>query len=144
MQHNVHAGGEGSDIAVFRFTLGIPGFDDALIPRVVGVAGALLILANHVLDRAPASEAQVLTACIPPSCHKPGMRQLKGCLLACRPGQSLWAACCASCALPPPASAGGCNRPCRGVGGRSAAMQAPRQAGASSSWQPTSQRTAGR
>lgn len=47
---------------MFRFTLGIPGFDDALIPRVVGVAGAFLILANHVLDRAPASEAQVLTS----------------------------------------------------------------------------------
>ena len=38
------------ELAVFRFTLGIPGFDDALIPRVVGVVGIALLLLNHVLS----------------------------------------------------------------------------------------------
>ncbi|KXZ41573.1 hypothetical protein GPECTOR_384g189 [Gonium pectorale] len=47
------------DVAVFRFTLGIPGFDDRLVPRVVGgVIGALLLL-NHVLGADPAPEAQL-------------------------------------------------------------------------------------
>ncbi len=53
------AGFEDTDIAVFRFTLGIPGFDDALIPRVVGLLGASLILLNHVLDTSDATPAQV-------------------------------------------------------------------------------------
>jgi hypothetical protein len=38
------------ELAVFRFTLGIPGFDDALIPRVVSVVGLSLLLLNHVLS----------------------------------------------------------------------------------------------
>jgi hypothetical protein len=38
------------ELAVFRFTLGIPGFDDALIPRVVGIVGITLLLLNHVLS----------------------------------------------------------------------------------------------
>ena len=41
------------EVAVFRFTLGIPGFDDALIPRVVGIIGASLVLINHVLSPQP-------------------------------------------------------------------------------------------
>lgn len=53
-------GFEETDIAVFRFTLGIPGFDDALIPRVVGILGAALILLNHVLDQSSSTPAQVL------------------------------------------------------------------------------------
>ncbi|KAG2485093.1 hypothetical protein HYH03_016190 [Edaphochlamys debaryana] len=52
-------GDEDIDVAVFRFTLGIPGFEDRFIPRVVGVAiGALLVL-NHVLGAEPAPDAQV-------------------------------------------------------------------------------------
>lgn len=52
------AGAEDADIAVFRFTLGIPGFDDALIPRVVGVLGAALLIANHLSDQTQATAAQ--------------------------------------------------------------------------------------
>jgi hypothetical protein len=57
----MHAGSgfEETDIAVFRFTLGIPGFDDALIPRVVGILGAVLLIVNHVLDPSDATPAQV-------------------------------------------------------------------------------------
>jgi hypothetical protein len=54
----LHAGGDDPDLAVFRFTLGIPGFDDALIPRVVGVAGAALLLLNHLLAEGSPSAAQ--------------------------------------------------------------------------------------
>mmetsp|Transcript_35845 Transcript_35845/g.91580 ORF Transcript_35845/g.91580 Transcript_35845/m.91580 type:complete len:304 (+) Transcript_35845:727-1638(+) len=36
------------ELAVFRFTLGIPGFDDALIPRVVGLLGGALLAVNHM------------------------------------------------------------------------------------------------
>lgn len=43
---------------VFRFTLGIPGFDDANIPRVVGLVGALGMTVNHALGGTPSS-AQV-------------------------------------------------------------------------------------
>ncbi|PNH01502.1 hypothetical protein TSOC_012610, partial [Tetrabaena socialis] len=51
-------GDEDLDVAVFRFTLGIPGFDDRLIPRVVGCAiGALLVL-NNVLGAQPTPDAQ--------------------------------------------------------------------------------------
>ncbi|KAG2426849.1 hypothetical protein HYH02_014702 [Chlamydomonas schloesseri] len=51
-------GDDDIDVAVFRFTLGIPGFDDRLIPRVVGFAiGALLVL-NHVLGADPTPDAQ--------------------------------------------------------------------------------------
>lgn len=46
------------EVAVFRFTLGIPGFDDALIPRVVGMLGAGLLLANHVVSPQPVSDPQ--------------------------------------------------------------------------------------
>lgn len=53
------AGFEETDIAVFRFTLGIPGFDDALIPRVVGLIGAALLVTNHLLDQSNATSAQV-------------------------------------------------------------------------------------
>ena len=52
-------GGEDADVAVFRFTLGIPGFDDALIPRAVGALGAAALVANHVLGAGAPSAAQV-------------------------------------------------------------------------------------
>ena len=53
------AGGEDLEVAVFRFTLGIPGFDDALIPRVVGALGAALLVANHAFGGQPPPDAQV-------------------------------------------------------------------------------------
>ena len=40
---------------MFRFTLGIPGVDDAVIPRVVGLAGAALLWANHAFSVAPSA-----------------------------------------------------------------------------------------
>lgn len=49
------------DVAVFRFTLGIPGFDDSNIPRVVGTVVAALVAINHVISYGsnPAPPAQV-------------------------------------------------------------------------------------
>ena len=59
------AGQDGdADFAVFRFTLGIPGFDDDLIPRVVGCLGAVLLVANHIAAGSYTTAAQVET-CIP-------------------------------------------------------------------------------
>lgn len=52
-------GDEDVDVAVFRFTLGIPGFEDRMIPRVVGLAIGGLLLLNHVLGAQPTPEAQV-------------------------------------------------------------------------------------
>jgi hypothetical protein len=60
--HGPFAGGLGDeelDVAVFRFTLGIPGFDDSNIPRVIGAAVAALVAINHVLGGDPAPPAQV-------------------------------------------------------------------------------------
>ena len=51
-------GADDPDIAVFRFTLGIPGFDDALIPRVAGALGAALLVINHLLADGDPSAAQ--------------------------------------------------------------------------------------
>jgi len=51
------------ELAVFRFTLGIPGFDDALIPRVVGVVGITLLLLNHALS-GEAGSSQAVTETI--------------------------------------------------------------------------------
>lgn len=47
------------EFAVFRFTLGIPGFDDQDIPRVVGLLGASLLAVNHFLAASNPGEAQV-------------------------------------------------------------------------------------
>ncbi|KAK9866351.1 hypothetical protein WJX84_000970 [Apatococcus fuscideae] len=44
----------GTDLAVFQFTLGIPGFDDALIPRIIGCAVNVLLVANHLAASNPA------------------------------------------------------------------------------------------
>lgn len=46
-------------MAVFRFTLGIPGFDDSNIPRVVGAAVAALVAINHAIGGADPAPAQV-------------------------------------------------------------------------------------
>ncbi|KAL3132696.1 hypothetical protein ABBQ32_009206 [Trebouxia sp. C0010 RCD-2024] len=46
------------ELAVFRFTLGIPGFDDTYIPRVVGGFGLLLLLGNHLLGPDASAGAQ--------------------------------------------------------------------------------------
>ena len=63
--HVTTAGQDGdADFAVFRFTLGIPGFDDDLIPRVVGCLGAVLLVANHIAAGPYTTAAQV-TACMP-------------------------------------------------------------------------------
>lgn len=51
---------EDADVAVFRFTLGIPGFEDRLVPRVVGALGAALLGANHVLGPSVVPAAQVI------------------------------------------------------------------------------------
>lgn len=47
------------DIAVFRFTLGIPGFDDADIPRILGFAALALLAVNNVLNDATNDASQV-------------------------------------------------------------------------------------
>eukprot|EP00803_Ostreobium_quekettii_P011556 evm.model.scf_418.15 EVM.evm.TU.scf_418.15 scf_418:74193-77266(+) len=52
-------GDEELDVAVFRFTLGIPGFDDSLTPRVVGILGAVLLLINHIFAGESPSLAQM-------------------------------------------------------------------------------------
>lgn len=43
-------GDQNIDVAVFRFTLGIPGFDDSNIPRLAGMASLALLLLNHALS----------------------------------------------------------------------------------------------
>jgi hypothetical protein len=48
---------------VFRFTLGIPGFDDQDIPRVIGLLGTSLLVVNHLSGASP-SEAQTRTELI--------------------------------------------------------------------------------
>eukprot|EP00877_Chromochloris_zofingiensis_P011945 jgi/Chrzof1/7003/Cz02g07090.t1_CCB2[v5.2] len=52
-------GDEELDVAVFRFTLGIPGFDDRQIPRIVGWTIAALVAINHVFGAQPTPGAQV-------------------------------------------------------------------------------------
>ncbi|GLC46957.1 hypothetical protein PLESTB_001543200 [Pleodorina starrii] len=52
-------GDEDIDVAVFRFTLGIPGFDDRLIPRVVGAVLGTLLVINHIAGVQPTPEAQL-------------------------------------------------------------------------------------
>ncbi|KAK3237407.1 hypothetical protein CYMTET_52517 [Cymbomonas tetramitiformis] len=46
------------ELAVFRFTLGIPGLDDEQIPRIVGFIGGILLLVNRAVVDIPAA-AQV-------------------------------------------------------------------------------------
>ena len=47
------------EVSVFRFTLGIPGFDDALIPRVMGILCIFLITVNHVTSGSDISGSQL-------------------------------------------------------------------------------------
>lgn len=55
----VHAGSDSElELAVFRFTLGIPGFDDTFIPRVVGSFSILVLIANHLLGPDTVSDTQ--------------------------------------------------------------------------------------
>eukprot|EP00850_Spirogloea_muscicola_P019112 SM000183S04006 [mRNA] locus=s183:280176:283150:- [translate_table: standard] len=51
-------GGPDLDVTVFRFTLGIPGFDDADLPRAVGVLLGALLAANHVASAGAVAPAQ--------------------------------------------------------------------------------------
>lgn len=46
------------EVGVFRFTLGIPGFDDNLIPRFVGIIAGIALIANHLASDVIFSEAQ--------------------------------------------------------------------------------------
>jgi len=62
------AGGLGDndevDVAVFRFTLGIPGFDDSNIPRVVGLTTAGLAVLNHlVVGNVSSAQASCCVGC---------------------------------------------------------------------------------
>ena len=59
----VRAAQDEDEFATFRFTLGIPGFDDEDIPRVVGFLGASLLLVNHLASSNP-SDAQARTELI--------------------------------------------------------------------------------
>lgn len=57
-----HAGGisdEDMDVAVFRFTLGIPGFEDRMVPRVVSYIGGAALVINHVISRVAESQVCV-------------------------------------------------------------------------------------
>lgn len=58
------------DVAVFRFTLGIPGFDDSNIPRVIGTVVAALVALNHAIGfgNNPAPPAQVSATAATSSC----------------------------------------------------------------------------
>ncbi|GAQ87823.1 hypothetical protein KFL_003790110 [Klebsormidium nitens] len=65
------------DVAVFRFTLGIPGVEDALLPRILGCLVGVLLVGNHLATPAPIADAQLrsealgailaVLACIVPS-----------------------------------------------------------------------------
>ena len=57
------AAGDDDEFAVFRFTLGIPGFDDQDIPRVIGLLGTSLLVVNHLSGASP-SDAQARTELI--------------------------------------------------------------------------------
>lgn len=47
------------DLSVFRFTLGIPGFDESNLPRVIGIVCGLLLGLNHILSQNSATPAQL-------------------------------------------------------------------------------------
>lgn len=46
------------DVSFFRFTLGIPGFDDSDLPRVLGIAFGAIVLLNHFLTADSITAAQ--------------------------------------------------------------------------------------
>eukprot|EP01026_Neomeris_dumetosa_P073478 TRINITY_DN7565_c0_g1_i7.p1 TRINITY_DN7565_c0_g1~~TRINITY_DN7565_c0_g1_i7.p1 ORF type:complete len:295 (-),score=38.42 TRINITY_DN7565_c0_g1_i7:125-1009(-) len=57
-------GDEDVDVAVFRFTLGIPGFEDRFIPRVIGTIILTLMLINHFFSGDYVDGAQIRTEVI--------------------------------------------------------------------------------
>jgi hypothetical protein len=132
-------GDEDIDVAVFRFTLGIPGFDDRLIPRVVGLVLGGMILVNHVLGAQPTPEAQVAdtphtkipplttaSSTLPalevslrpagvarrPHCGKPRQARMAQRARPRRSAPSGWARCWRGFAWWCPTSRSGCGRPC--------------------------------
>lgn len=78
------AAADDSEVAVFRFTLGSDAADE-MVPRVVGTAGAVLLLLNHVLSGEAASEAQASG----PVCSLL-MPHIAVCCCATSPTVSLW------------------------------------------------------
>lgn len=48
------------DISVFRFTLGIPGFDDSDLPVVLGIVFGGLLLLNHFFSLNSLTAAQLV------------------------------------------------------------------------------------
>lgn len=68
---------------MFRFTLGIPGFDDRLIPRFVGGAAAALLAVNHVLSTQPVPDAQVWRPGLLEMVLGPGFESMLPCGLVC-------------------------------------------------------------
>ncbi|KAG6549458.1 hypothetical protein Mapa_008993 [Marchantia paleacea] len=53
------AGDGDLDISVFRFTLGIPGFDDSDLPRVLGISFGGLLVLNHAFSLSSMTAAQL-------------------------------------------------------------------------------------
>lgn len=47
------------DLSVFRFTLGIPGFDESNLPRIIGIVFGLLLVLNHILSQNSVTPAQL-------------------------------------------------------------------------------------
>lgn len=47
------------DVSVFRFTLGIDGLDDSMIPRILGCVAGLLLLVNHWVTQETVAASQV-------------------------------------------------------------------------------------
>jgi hypothetical protein len=59
LRRNTACAAKDVDIQVFRFTLGIPGFDDSNISRVVGFLGLAILVVNHNASSS-LSDVQVL------------------------------------------------------------------------------------
>ncbi|KAG0590333.1 hypothetical protein KC19_1G090900 [Ceratodon purpureus] len=81
---NDEPGGAEVDVSVFRFTLGIPGFDDADLPRLVGVFFGSLLLINHAVSIESMTNAQLTSEVLglflaAVACSLPSVgRRLKG------------------------------------------------------------------
>ena len=58
-QQCVAARAQETEVQVFRFTLGIPGFDDSYIPAVVGGLSAGILAVNHLNSAPPIAPVQV-------------------------------------------------------------------------------------
>lgn len=72
------------DVSVFRFTLGIQGFDDADLPRIVGILFGSLLLVNHAVSIESMTRAQLTSEALGlflagVACSLPSVgRRLKG------------------------------------------------------------------